>query len=505
VWTTELPFLGVLALAVLSVLGLVAAWLNDDARPWLAGHIPWVVVGYGPLFAVMILVILAWWSKSRGTAVRAAVLMLVGFPAILIALGGVLLVLPRVWQLNTLRTLVNVILFLTPAVMWWLFLASQRASLLNEFLANLQRLGLLEARRSLGETEEARATRIDSYLQKFEGTYGRVPQSVHDDVIGQNLQPYSREEAQAQAPVSIAAVPVTIAVVVLAIGWCLTLPPVDNMPAGDRSVWQHALTPDPSPVTFAFLGAYFFSIQMLFRRYVRSDLRGSAYVAVVMRIVLALIGIWVLQGIAEEVAWHPTKSHMLLLGFAVGVFPVVAWQIIRSIMSKIFRYALPSLESQLALNCLDGLTVWHEARLEEEDIENVPNMATADIVSLLISTRLPADRIVDWVDQAILLTYLGPDQASNSDCNSARHTLARHGVRTASALLSTARSMQVRGEFGAFAAVIEDKSGPAVVHSLLSSIRTNSNLSLVLRWRGMEAAPINARQERGGGARSAAR
>ena len=113
---------------------------------------------------------------------------------------------------------------------------------------------------------------------------------------------------------------------------------------------------------------------------------------------------------------------MLLLGFAVGVFPVVAWQIIRNIMIKIFRYALPSLESQLALDCLDGLTVWHEARLEEEDIENVPNMATADIVSLLVSTRLPADRIVDWVDQAILLTYLGPDQASNSDCNSARHT-----------------------------------------------------------------------------------
>jgi hypothetical protein len=55
--------------------------------------------------------------------------------------------------------------------------------------------------------------------------------------------------------------------------------------------------------------------------------------------------------------------------------------------------------------------------------------------------------------------------------------------------------MQVRGEFGAFATVIEDKSGRAVVHSLLSSIRTNSNLSLVLRWRGMEdeAADLPAR------------
>ena len=46
--------------------------------------------------------------------------------------------------------------------------------------------------------------------------------------------------------------------------------------------------------------------------------------------------------------------------------------------------------------------------------------------------------------------------------------------------------MEVRGEFGAFSAVIEDESGRAAVPSLLSSIRTISNLSLVLRWRGME-------------------
>ena len=264
------------------------------------------------------------------------------------------------------------------------------------------------------------------------------------------------------------------------------MPPVEDEPPDGRPVWLLALTPSPTPVTFAFLGAYFFSIQMLFRRYVRSDLRGSAYVAVMVRIVLALIGIWVLEEIAEATAWHPTQSHMLLLGFAVGVFPVVVWQIIRNIMIKIFRYALPSLDSQLPLDCLDGLTVWHEARLEEEDIENVPNMATADIVGLLVSTRLPPDRIVDWVDQAILLTYLGPNEASNSDSNNARHKLARLGVRTASALLSTARSMQVRGEFGAFDSVIQDESGRAAVPSLLSSIRTNSNLTLVLSWRGME-------------------
>ena len=59
---------------------------------------------------------------------------------------------------------------------------------------------------------------------------------------------------------------------------------------------------------------------------------------------------------------------------------------------------------------LDGLTVWHEARLEEEDIENIPNMATTEIVDLMLSTRFPPDRIIDWVDQAIFFTHLGPDE-----------------------------------------------------------------------------------------------
>lgn len=469
------------------VVGIMGILQSESTRAWLGKHTPLVVVGLGVLIAVIVVAILAMWTKRRDTTVRAAALMLVGFPAILIALASVLFVLPPLWQLNTVRSLVVVILFVTPAVMWWLFLAAQRASLLNEFLTNLQRLGLLDVQRNFGETEEVRKTRIGSYLQRFEGTYGRLPQKVHDDVIEKRFQPYSSEEARGQTPISIAAVPVSIAVVLFAVGWLLTLPPVDQMPsATDRPVWVLALTPNATPVTFAFLGAYFFSIQMLFRRYVRSDLRGSAYIAVVMRTVLAVIGIWVLEGIAEAASWQTSRSQMLLLGFAVGVFPVVVWQIIRSVMIKVFRYAMRSLESQLPLDGLDGLTVWHESRLEEEDIENIPNMATADVVDLLVRTRLPAERIVDWVDQAILLTYLGPEQASETNGNGARRRLARHGVRSASSLLSAAEYMRIRGEFGKFAAVIEDKAGLAAVASLLAAIRTSSNLTLVLRWRGME-------------------
>ncbi len=46
------------------------------------------------------------------------------------------------------------------------------------------------------------------------------------------------------------------------------------------------------------------------------------------------------------------------------------------------------LESKQPLSELDGLTVWHETRFQEEDIENVLNMATVDIVHLMLHTQV---------------------------------------------------------------------------------------------------------------------
>ncbi len=107
-------------------------------------------------------------------------------------------------------------------------------------------------------------------------------------------------------------------------------------------------------------------------------------------------------------------STLLLIGFVIGVFPRIAWQFVQGAFKALMRMLrlsdkiLPSMESELPVSDLDGLTVWHEARLEEEDIENIPNMATTEIVDLMLRTRFPPDRIIDWVDQAILLTHLGP-------------------------------------------------------------------------------------------------
>ena len=320
-------------------------------------------------------------------------LFIFGVIPLLLALIGSVTVLPQRYQLIALRSVILVTVCLLPAVMWFLFIAARKASLLNGFLANLYRLGLLSpAPRSssaLPAADPAHDQRLMSYLQKFESVYGRLSPSVRDSVLKKGISPYKASDVTSLIGQSTT-VPVMLSTILIALGWLVTLPPA-QVPhtITDASSWAHAIEPTATPVTLAFLGAYFFSLQMLFRRYVRNDLGGSAYVAVSMRIVLAVIGTWVVM-VASLQLGLATEGQLLVIGFVIGVFPQVAWQIIQTAFRKTTSFIrLKSMESDLPLSDLDGLTVWHEARLEEEDIENIPNMATTDLVELFINTRFP--------------------------------------------------------------------------------------------------------------------
>jgi hypothetical protein len=67
---------------------------------------------------------------------------------------------------------------------------------------------------------------------------------------------------------------------------------------------------------------------------------------------------------------------------------------------------VPSLSPPYPLNQIDGLSVWYEARLLEEGIEDMQSLATANFVDVMLHTRVPVGRLVDWVDQAQLYLHL---------------------------------------------------------------------------------------------------
>jgi hypothetical protein len=412
-----------------------------------------------------------------------------------------------------LRSVFLVVVCLLPALIYYLFIATRKISLLNDYFINLDRLGLLEPRctatasvgASEGEAKIECRVRLLNYLQKFEALYGPVPRQLQEDIMAAKnpLAVLAEPKWRASGSSGIVqifsaetAIPVILASVLVALGWFLALPPVGTVAVSDvlqkRGFWSTVFDINEEPITYAFLGAYFFSLQMLFRRYVRDDLRKTAYVAVSLRIILALIGTWAAVTAIKATAPKTNSFSLAVLGFVIGVFPRVAWQFIQGFTKTIITKfklggttVLPSLESRLPVSDLDGLTVWHESRLEEQDIENIPNMASAEIVDLMIATRFPPDRIVDWVDQAILYTHLGPPQREADKLNgsSRRESLRLQGIRTATSLIQAFEKAQERKEDAqAVTKLLSDASG-SHIRSLIDAIQTEPNLELICNWR----------------------
>jgi hypothetical protein len=506
-------------------------------------------------------------AYRRATAQRRIGLIIFSLIPLIILFFVLVFLLDTKYQTAVLRTIFLIVVCSLPALLYYLFIATKKTSLLNEFVMNLRRLGLRDPQRvhpklrfagCENETDDERKDRIYTYIQKFEAVYGAVPTNLSRMLLSPTSPGFTVQESRptdTDAPLSIftvdTTIPVILATILIVLGWLITLPPwqgrlqfgatstqkavesqsnklnaapsptaepggllnVGNQnlppapsPSGSPSPsplasptaqptvdpateWLTVYTPISSPVRFAFLGAYFFALQLLFRRYIRRDLRASAYVAVSLRVIISVITIWVaieIVGMAPESFFQPTtqqhtvEKFLLVLGFTIGVFPRVGWQVIQSGLKRMGSIIVPSLETQLPLRDLDGLTVWHEARFEEEDIENIPNMATADLVDLFINTRFPADRIIDWIDQAILYKHLGPDENGAL----ARGHLAEHGIRNATSLVEEYNSSKFHQDTDEFEKIIP-VNGRVTIRSLVDAMGTNPNLKLIQTWKGL--------------------
>lgn len=508
------------------IIGIIIVWSSQGVRDFLAAnYLPIAIIG-GILFIAILISYIRSGDNAVSVKRRIAVINYGAIPILLI-LAVAIYVLPQ-HHVIILRSFFLLIVCLLPATLYYLFIASSKSSLLYEYFTMLSRLGLLKRQSNPNEENDAeseldRRVRVMSYIEKFESVYGYIPDDLADEILDStdpdnhevkvpSFHKYSTEKMLGGIFTPETTIPVVIATLLIGLGWLLTLPPWDIEQIQTAGVTQpdfmNILNPVKYSVNFAFLGAYFFSLQMLFRRYLRKDLRGNAYTAVSLRIILAVIGIWavtqalpildyfsIIDG-SNSSGYTGNESPMLLIAFVIGAFPPLVWQIIQSAFKKMTgaKYFVPSLRSQMPVNELDGLTVWHEARLEEEDIENVPNMATADIVELLLHTRIPRERIIDWVDQALLYMVIGPEKRTsngqeNEDVNEEnasnttyRSILRRQGIRTASDLIVAYNKSKSDNDIQAFLEILP-KEGRYCIQSLVDVLSTYPNVNVILRWR----------------------
>lgn len=476
-------------------------------NPQKAVTLGWWWVPIGVIVAAVLLLLFLpktrTWMERLSPTKRAVFVIYILIPLLVVLVASAAVFLAAAYQANVMRIVFLGIVILLPATMYYLFVATRKVSLLNEFINNLDRLGLLsvdEPTWTKYSADEQRLAllriqrRFESYRKKFEALYGPVSDEDLDkalDATAPDGRPASMPTATDPSRTgslftSEMAVPVVAASILVALGWILILPLQPRAPM-TKDYWLEIMKPQEVPVYFAFLGAYFFSLQMLFRRYVLRDLRPSAYVAVSMRIILAVVGTWVVAVAARYKLLDVQPDTLLIVGFVIGVFPSLAWEFVQAALKKVLfaGFFIPSLKTQLPISDLDGLTVWHEARLEEEDVENIPNMATADLVDLMLQTRFSSDRIIDWVDQAILYTHIGPED-TGKDGESTRKQLRKHGIRTATSLVETYRRAHESEDVDAFEKILAlPHGGRSPVRGLADAVQTNPNFRTIWIWRNL--------------------
>jgi hypothetical protein len=394
-----------------------------------------------------------------------------------------------------LKSSVAALLSVLPGWVYLQFVRNKGPSLYDEYVLNLFRLQIDTTANlpappmhttwyPVWETAHQEVVKNEDvkdnlYRRKFEAVYG--PSSVSTLALTRSDDKLSLKERTETFG------PVVMATIVIALAWALVLQPellgrIDLL-GGDFQLSGRPELP-ADPLRFAFLGAYAFILLDLSRRYYRDDLKSVAFLSFTTRIVFAsaLVVATDAAGVVDVV----TESQANALAFFIGFFPRSGFTWLRALLPKRFQAAVPQLESDYPLRDLEGLNIWYESRLIEEGIESMQNLCTASLVDLLLKTRLPVMRVVDWLDQAFL--YLHLPKAGDAERPPAVKRLRTLGIRTATDLRRVAepldRSPHVnRTLAAALGCEVTDVDG--VVTSLLRSLDGEPNLWHVQAFRSL--------------------
>lgn len=176
----------------------------------------------------------------------------------------------------------------------------------------------------------------------------------------------------------------------------------------------------------AFLGAYLWGIQNVFRRYMADDLSPGVFYALSVRMLLAGALAVVIFNAYEALAGGGGDSSQGIgrtmwpaLAFVLGMFPQrgIAW--LREKIPMFSPVKDPTVR-RMPLEMVEGISIHDRLRLEECGLDSCHDLATTDFVPLSISTPYSARTLIDWMLQAKLCIY----------CGDATRDLRNYGIRT---------------------------------------------------------------------------
>ena len=457
--------------AGLIYVGFASNFQKDPTHTEMAKWLIWVV----PVIILLIIGVAgtAIYLRPRSTSVaRMTDIFGIVITSLLVGLVPILLLGP--WTQQAALRLAGIFLFaILPASLYFLFLGIRGRTLWEEFVYNLKRLDAFE----YGPLPDLAASDTKNpYRQKFEALYGK-----------QLLLPINNRRGGVR---NETLAPIFLCTIMLSLGWAAVLRPPTALGLELHGFTAIETISHNLPVTalkYGFVGSYFFALQMIVRRYFQDDLRTSAYVNIMVRIVVVALLVSVVH-----LVWPSDKSPNIewALAFFIGIFPPLGLLLIRTVVARVLGldWLLPSLKVDYPLSQLDGLNFWYEARLLEVGIEDMQNLATANIVDVMLNTRIPVGRLVDWLDQALLYIRLG----EKKDAEARRNSLRNVGIRSATDFVMTVKDPNCGQQFRNFIdSQPKDHAGKGIVdgdsvprsQAMLKSLEGEPNLRHVQAWR----------------------
>ena len=155
-------------------------------------------------------------------------------------------------------------------------------------------------------------------------------------------------------------------------------------------------------LTMGFIGGYTWSVQYIFRRFVTIDLPPQAYYSIGIRMILAALVALMIRHFLEATPGSKYTSGMIpVVAFLTGMFPERALHYLKARVT-IFTDKPTRKADDLPLDMIEGISVFHKIRLGEVGIDNAQNLASANLIELLIRTPFKSRQLIDWIGQSKL-------------------------------------------------------------------------------------------------------
>ena len=459
----------------------------------------WLYPGIAVIIALITLLVLFFKSKKGEfltnflvQAINLLILMLlgpIGMPIIVMVFFGGILEFFRDPTVNSLsapllarfiEVILIIVLSIIPGLLYFQFERKKMAVLRTRFIRNIM---LLNPKVHTSDDAEI--------------LYGKMVDEVSE----------RKGSSKKQFSIFSSGRPILLTTLLITLGWIISMWPVGQIVSVDKFDLANFLIPRSTAVNFAFIGAYFFGLNLIFRRYARGDLTPKAYSHIIVRILSAIIIVWVLEATFINLSGSGDEEGnvlLLILAFGIGIVPETGTALLKDLLkTKKFAGWFPSLSVTHPISELEGVSLYDKARLVEEGVESVETLAHHNMVELMLRSGIPISRLVDLFDQAILYLHTtgAIKKATNSKDKVKRgiDALRENGIRTATDLLlvvekldscienpknsTKEKEIEKKNSFFQLIDPPGDSVSPSRMEIVLEAIKDDEWLGFIKNWR----------------------